>query len=386
MWGTTPIAESRAPGVNSAPVHAPKIGESGYGVLNALDRFHAILHWMNRTLIILAIVALFVGLAMYGIGNRYQAATGTASDGGGNVGNVNDPPAPALVVRTLDVGQGDATYIHNGDSRVLIDGGPDVERMGVLLDSLQLNNSTIDVVVLTHQHFDHYNGLLDLFDSRRNIKVRYFFEDKDPSTAGTLARLRDSVLARIDRDGLIYRDTDDPCADGRPLCTITLRGGARLHIMQPLSAPEKPNNRSVAVKLIGPDSASFTMWLAGDAEHDEIRYFDQTYNVNPGMHADVLKADHHGSCNGVTSEYLRLIHPSWVLASVGAHNDYGHMHEQAKADYRAAGIPWYRTDQNGTITISSPGTAGGGYTVTPSRPGEDLSGPSDRVSRQGGCS
>ena len=41
-----------------------------------------------------------------------------------------------LVVRVLDVGQGDATLIENGGSRVLIDGGPDVKRMGELLDSL----------------------------------------------------------------------------------------------------------------------------------------------------------------------------------------------------------------------------------------------------------
>ncbi|MGI8545842.1 MAG: ComEC/Rec2 family competence protein [Gemmatimonadaceae bacterium] len=338
---------------------------------------------MNRTLFIVAIAALAAGLVVYGAFGRSRSVLVTSASGGGSV---QDPPAPALTVRTLDVGQGDATYIHNGDSRVLIDGGPDAERMGVLLDSLHLNGTTIDVVVLTHQHYDHYNGLLDLFDSRRNIKVRYFFEDRDPSTASTLARLRDSVLARVDRDGLIYRDTDDPCGDGRPLCTITLRGGGRLHIMQPLPRPGKPNNRSAAIKLVGPDSASFTMWLAGDAEHDEIGYFDEAgYNANPGMRANVLKADHHGSCNGVTPHYLQEIHPSWAVVSVGAHNDYGHMHEQAKAEYLAAGIPWYRTDENGTITIRSPGTPGGGYTITPSRPGEDLNGPSDRKSRQGAC-
>ncbi|HWH52991.1 MAG TPA: hypothetical protein VN651_15705, partial [Gemmatimonadaceae bacterium] len=34
-------------------------------------------------------------------------------------------PSRELVVRVLDVGQGDATLIENGGSRVLIDGGPD---------------------------------------------------------------------------------------------------------------------------------------------------------------------------------------------------------------------------------------------------------------------
>jgi len=48
-------------------------------------------------------------------------------------------------------------------------------------------------------------------------------------------------------------------------------------------------------------------------------------------------------------------------------------------------LPWYRTDQNGTITIRSPGTVGGGFTIVPQRVGTDLSGPSDRGSRQLGC-
>jgi competence protein ComEC len=295
---------------------------------------------------------------------------------------VHDPPAPALTVRVLDVGQGDATYIYNGESRVMIDGGPDARRFGDLLDSLGLNEKTIDVVILSHAHADHYRGLLALFDSRRHITVRYVFENKDLSPATTLAALRDSIIARVDRDNLIYRSTDDPCGDGRPVCVITMRGGAKLDIMKPLPGPQPANNRSVPVKLVGPDSASFTMWLAGDAERDAIRYFSRVgYARNPGMKVDVIKADHHGSCNGVTAQYLRILHPAWAIASLAAENDYGHMHAQAKAMYTAAGLPWYRTDQNGTVTITSPGTPGGGYTVHVDRGQENMSGPSDRETR-----
>jgi competence protein ComEC len=298
----------------------------------------------------------------------------------------NDTGGRELIVRVLDVGQGDAIYIRNGSSKVLIDGGPQEATLGRYLDSLRLNNSTIDVVILTHQHLDHYSGLRELFRTSRHIHVRYFFENKDPAPAITLAHLRDSILSRMDHDGLVYRDTDDPCSDGRPICTITMNGGAKLHILAPKPDGSGPNDRSAVVKLVGPDSASFTMWLAGDAEHEEISWFESAgYNVNPGMRVDVLKADHHGSCNGVTAHYLALTHPSWVTVSVGARNEYGHMHAQAKDTYRSAGMPWYRTDQNGTITIRSPGIPNGGYTVTPSRPGTDLSGPSDKVSGQLAC-
>jgi beta-lactamase superfamily II metal-dependent hydrolase len=172
---------------------------------------------------------------------------------------VTDSGGRELIVRVLDIGQGDATYIRNGSSRVIIDGGPDTAVFGRYLDSLNLNNSTIDIVILSHQHLDHYSGLRELFKTERHIRVRSFFENKDPVPAVTLATLRDSILSRMDRDSLIYRDTDDACSDGRRICTITMRGGAMLHIMAPMPNGDKPNNRSTAVKLIGPDSASFTM-------------------------------------------------------------------------------------------------------------------------------
>lgn len=300
-----------------------------------------------------------------------------------------DPPAgpSELVVRVLDVGQGDATLITNGTSKVLIDGGPDQARFGHLLDSLGLDNTTFDVVILTHQHADHLVGLRDLFETKRHIAVRYFFENQDPYTAANLRHLRDSILARVARNQLIYRDTDDPCANGQPICTITMNGGAILHIMRPYPNGKDPNDRSAAVKLVGPDSASFTMWLAGDAEQEEIGWFlgAAQYDENPGMRVDVLKADHHGSCNGVTTAYLDALRPRLAVASVGAVNDYGHMHEQAKALYQAHGVPWYRTDQNGTITFRSPGTPGGKYTVTVQRGTTDMSGPSDRRSTQAQC-
>src|SRR5256885_339366 len=140
---------------------------------------------------------------------------------------VSDPSGRELIVRVLDVGQGDATYIRNGTSRIIIDGGPEPTTFGRYLDSLSLNNTTIDVVILSHQHLDHYSGLRELFRTSRHIRVRYFFENKDPAPAVTLAELRDSVLSRMDHDSLVYRDTDDPCSNGQRICTITMTGGAK---------------------------------------------------------------------------------------------------------------------------------------------------------------
>ena len=321
----------------------------------------------------------------YGSGDKgtpNKANDGAVSGGGGGGGS-----AQALTVRFLDVGQGDATYITNGTSKVIIDGGPDTLRYGKLLDSLGLNGQTIDLVVLSHEHADHLTGLIELFRTSRNITVRYFEENQNVYSSVSLQRLRDSINARVARGTLIYRDTDDPCANGSVLCTFTLNGGAKIHILRPNPAGTSPNNRSAVEKIVGPDSASFTMWLAGDAEQEEIGWFlgAAGYATSPGMKVNVMKADHHGSCNGVTNAYVNALNPARVLAGVGATNTYGHMHTQAKNLYTAHGKPWYRTDGNGTIVVNTPGTVGGGYTVSVLKGSSSMSGAGDATSTQTVC-
>src|ERR671912_99155 len=116
-----------------------------------------------------------------------------------------------------------------------------------------------------------------------------------------------------------------PCGTGAPTCSITMRGGARLQILRPDPQGDGPNNRSVAVRLVAPDSSRFSMWLAGDAEQQAIRWFDAVdYDRRPGMRATALKGNHHGSCDGISARYLDLVQPQVVALSLAAANDYGY--------------------------------------------------------------
>jgi competence protein ComEC len=313
-----------------------------------------------------------------------EGEPGTA---GGALAAGATPADSALVVRILDVGQGDASLITNGGSAVLVDGGSDPRRLGHLLDSLGLRGATIDVVVISHPHLDHYHGLQSLFESRRRIRVRYVFESRDVSPNATLATLRDSILARVRRGETVWRDTDDPCGDGTPRCTVTLRGGARLHVLRPDPRATEPNERSTPVKLVAADSTALSVWLGGDAERGAADWFDRgaDYDRRPGMDVRVLKAGHHGSCDGISARQLDLVTPEWVVASLGADNDYGHVHEQTKRLLRRRGIPWYRTDLNGTITIRSPGDGGAPFTIVPQRGTASMDGATDRRSGQREC-
>ena len=80
-----------------------------------------------------------------------------------------------LRVAFIDVGQGDAIFITTpGGSQVLVDGGPDpVELVHFLGRNMPFRDRTIELVVLTHAHSDHVNGLIEVL---RRYKVEQVLE------------------------------------------------------------------------------------------------------------------------------------------------------------------------------------------------------------------
>jgi len=70
-------------------------------------------------------------------------------------------PASAARVSVLDVGQGDAILVEGSrGGRLLIDGGPDPDRLLVALDRrIPPWDRRIDAVILSHPHEDHVAGL-----------------------------------------------------------------------------------------------------------------------------------------------------------------------------------------------------------------------------------
>lgn len=85
-----------------------------------------------------------------------------------------------MQVSFIDVGQGDATLISTPThERILIDGGKYDESEYDLLPYLKSKNiRSLDAVILTHCHDDHYGGLLELIRSNEfNIDILYLHDD-----------------------------------------------------------------------------------------------------------------------------------------------------------------------------------------------------------------
>jgi hypothetical protein len=222
-------------------------------------------------------------------------------------------PDDEFIVRFLDLDGGTSTYIRSGTSRILVDGGTDGSRLGRMLDSLNLNNSTLDVVILTRLRRDHYGGLTELFRTSRHIHVRYVFENKDSSSSLELAELRDSILSRMEHDSLVYRDSDDPCSNGWNSCTITTTGKAKIKVMRPDPRGDTPDRRVTPVKIIAPND-EWSVWLGTDAS---ALSFEESagYDKNPGFRSDILRAEGRDDCGGLDADFLRAVRPRTILSA-----------------------------------------------------------------------
>lgn len=236
--------------------------------------------------------------------------------------------AQALEVRFLDVGQGDAILLRSGGRTALVDAGPTDAIAGRLR---ALGVTSLDLLLASHNHSDHIGGADAVLE---RFPVRFYLDNGQPATTRTQSR----VLRLVQRKGVTYLKATPR--------TIAL-GSATLRILpSPLAGrTDEQNDQSVVVLV---EQGSFRALLAGDAEIAEINALLATDSL-PDV--DILKADHHGSRNGVTPAWLARTRPEVVVISVGRGNVYGHPHAQALRYYQAGGRRVYRTDRDGDVVV-----------------------------------
>ena len=240
----------------------------------------------------------------------------------------DDGPEAPLVIRVLDVGQGDAILLEpRGALPILIDVGP--PDGGVVGRLAELGIQRLGTVVVTHDQLDH---------------------------AGAIAEL----IARVAVDRVVHPPGAPPaycesagCPGMRALAAgDSLRAGrVRLDALWPplAGADGDPNAGSlVLLARLGGFAALFT----GDAEAEAAP-------LDPGP-VDVLKVAHHGSADSGLPALLARAAPQLAVISVGSGNPYGHPATETLAELAVGGVPVRRTDQEGEIVIE---IRGDGWTV-----------------------
>jgi len=83
------------------------------------------------------------------------------------------------------------------------------------------------------------------------------------------------------------------------------------------------------------------------------------------LNSMVLKSGHHGSRTSSSLPFLKAINPEAVIISAGVSNEYHHPHPSTLKKYDSLGLKIYRTDIDGTVTVTSDGKT---YTITKEKP------------------
>jgi competence protein ComEC len=245
-------------------------------------------------------------------------------------------------ITVLDVGQGDSILIEGGrGGRMLIDGGPDPDRLLVELDRrLPPWDRRIDLLVLTHPHEDHVAGLPLLLERYRIGRI-YETGMRGPGP-GYSAFAHDLGQPDAPPDGIL--------ATGARIALDDIRFDVLWP--DPGHVPREPPDagrgiNDVSIVLLG-EVAGRRFLLTGDVE-DDVDPLLAKRGLPP---IDILKVAHHGSATASTPTFLDAVRPRVAIVSAGAGNPYGHPARSTIDRLAATGARVLRTDTDGSVAVS----------------------------------
>lgn len=248
-----------------------------------------------------------------------------------------------LELHVLDVEQGDAILLRTEEGHnILVDGGPGNAVLLELAEELPYLFSEIDLLVLTHPHADHMEGLIYVLD-RFDVQA-VLMSAPDYSSLGYDTFLE--RLGELQTDGLkVYLADDD----------MDFRfGETKLDVIypfEPVTGTEMKNVNN-ASPVIMVEWRDVRILLSGDAEIEvEERLVAAAERGEVDLKADVLKAGHHGSKTASGLPFLKAVDPDVMVISLGEGNSFGHPHEETLEKTADLGIEVLRTDLSGRVSL-----------------------------------
>ena len=241
-----------------------------------------------------------------------------------------------LKVHYINVGQGDSSFVElpTGET-ILIDAGIPSQGYVVTNYIKGLGYNDIDYVVATHPHNDHIGGLPTVLES---FEVGKFYMPNKEHTSNIFMTMLNAV--QLNGCRAVYAKSGLSVVD---------EGNLKVNFVAPVSSGYSDLNNYSAVLRISFGKSSFL--FTGDAE-DVVE--SELISSGQNIKADVLKVGHHGSGYSSTSAFLKKVNPKYAIISVGK-NSYGHPNVDAMTRIATAGAEVYRTDEVGTIIVTTDG-------------------------------
>ncbi|EYB69565.1 metallo-beta-lactamase superfamily hydrolase-like protein [Deinococcus phoenicis] len=284
-------------------------------------------------------LALTTGLAACAGGGLFGGGDKKGGDGKTEV------PAGQVVIRFLDVGQGDAVLVRSPEGKTLLyDGGRSPSRLAGYLQTYGVDR--LDLMIASHADADHIAGLVP---AAQQARPRLFINNGLAGTTQTWDRL---VTALKDA-GTTFQKANNQ---------VIKLGSVKVRVIAPPAGMgDDQNDNSVGVRI---EFGDFRALMTGDSEKPETQAWLAERRPEVEGPFQVYKSIHHGAANGDHPAWLAAVRPENVVISVGE-NNYGHPTQTALDLYKHNGVRIYRTDRQGTVTFT--GSADGTYTVTTDR-------------------
>ena len=255
-------------------------------------------------------------------------------------------PANNLKVNFINVGEGDCILIEAPNKiNILIDGGGtpqsdfDVGSKIVIPYLRRKGINEIDLLILTHPHLDHLEGLLPVL---KEFKVDMVLD------SGLLcdSSAYKGFISIIQKKGIPYHKAK--AGDN-----FIFSNNLEIFLLNPLYDSDfyeesDFNNASIVVKLFY-KNADFL--FTGDIEEAAEKKLLVWQNI---LHSDILKVSHHGSATSTNLEFLDKVDPTIAVITVGK-NHFGHPSQKIIERLEDKNIQIYRTDEDGTIIIRTNG-------------------------------
>lgn len=245
-----------------------------------------------------------------------------------------------LEIVFLAVADGDSILVAtpHGEN-VLIDAGNPISGMAVADELKKRGLKSIDTLILTHPHPDHFGGvfaLIHLFDIGRIYDNGEDLE-KEPDNEQMHRWYNQAVRKRLEYKSL--KRGEKIRLDAVDLEIIWPR--------QPNDSSDWNTNSLVTMIKYG-DFRCLVMSDANQAVEREL------FRLEGGkLQARILKGGHHGAADTADTEFIAAVRPKLVVLSVDQNRTPGFPDSGAVKRYRQAGAEILQTGVNGNITVKA---------------------------------
>ena len=249
-----------------------------------------------------------------------------------------EPSASVMTIAFIDVGQGDATLIRDGNGfDVLVDGGRKSASDDLLEYMRQVGVDDLEVVLATHADSDHIGGLIAVLEAV-DIPVESVYFNGYPGDTQTWTEFSNAVTSI----GLSLNQAQFP--------DTYSWGGINVQVLNPLPSMVDPDQNKASVVLFL-HYAQIAVLLPADIDSS---VENQLSKRTVTLQADILKVAHHGSKFSSSQSFLQEVLPHEAVISVGP-NPYDHPTIETLTRLGNIGANIWRTDYVGTVLLTSNG-------------------------------